>query len=74
MGGHLAPTRVPAFLNPLEEGIQGVQPSMPEGTDVFGRDGLPFMDLAGTYCEAIPFHSLLKPINETHRRGLDLEV
>jgi hypothetical protein len=47
---------------------------MPEGNDVFGRDGLPFMDLAATYCEEIPSHSLLKQINETHRRGLDLEV
>lgn len=30
------------------------------------------MDLAGKYAEAIPFHTLLKQINETHRRGIDV--
>ena len=39
--------------------------------DAFGRDLL-FMDPAGKYAEEIPFHTLLKQINETHRRGLDL--
>jgi hypothetical protein len=31
------------------------------------------MDLAGRYAEEIPFHTLLKQINKTHRRGLDVE-
>jgi hypothetical protein len=34
---------------------------------------MPFMDLAARYADAIPFHTLLKQINETHRRGLEVE-
>jgi hypothetical protein len=45
---------------------------MQEGTYVFGRDDLPFMDLAERYSEEIPFHTLLRQINETHRRGLEI--
>jgi hypothetical protein len=55
-------TRFPAFLDPLRE-----------GTYSFGREDLPFMDLAAKYSEQIPLHTLLKQINETHRRGLEVE-
>ncbi|MBK1717806.1 general secretion pathway protein GspF [Thiocystis violacea] len=65
-------TRFPAFLDPLEEGIKAVHAAMKDGSYVFGREDLPFMDLAGKYAEEIPFHTLLNRINETHRRGLDL--
>jgi hypothetical protein len=30
------------------------------------------MDPAGEYAEEIPFHTLLKQIDETHCRGLDV--
>lgn len=65
--------RFPAFLNPLEEGIQALHKSMLEGNYLFGREDLPFVDLATRYADQIPFHTLLKQINETHRRGLDLD-
>ncbi|MEA3276455.1 MAG: hypothetical protein U9Q81_14435 [Pseudomonadota bacterium] len=65
--------RFPAFLDPLEEGIKSVYRSMEEGTYSFGREDLPFMDLALRYVDEIPFHTLLKQINETHRKGLDLD-
>lgn len=65
--------RFPAFLNPLEEGIQALYKSMLEGNYLFGREDLPFIDLATRYADQIPFHTLLKQINETHRRGLDLD-
>jgi hypothetical protein len=64
--------RFPAFLDPLQEGIQALYDAMKEGHYAFGREDLPFMDLAGKYAEEIPFHTLLKQINETHRRGLDV--
>ncbi len=64
--------RFPAYLDPLEEGIKDLFAKMSEGTYSFGREDLPFMDLASKYAEEIPFHTLLKQINETHRRGLDL--
>ncbi|SDW01051.1 hypothetical protein [Thiocapsa roseopersicina] len=41
-------------------------------SEAFEREDLPFMDPAGKYAEEIPFHTLLKQINETHRRGLDV--
>lgn len=65
--------KFPAFLDPLEDGIRAVYDSMKDGTYSFGREDLPFMDLATRYADEIPFHTLLKQINETHRRGLDLE-
>jgi hypothetical protein len=64
--------RFPAFLDPLQEGIQALYDAMKDGRYAFGREDLPFMDLAGKYAEEIPFHTLLKQINETHRRGLDV--
>jgi hypothetical protein len=63
--------KVPTFLDPLEEGIQGLFRSMQEGTYAFGRESLPFMDVAARCADEIPFHTLLKQIDETHRRGLD---
>lgn len=66
-------SKFPAFLDPLEAGIRAISESMKSGTYVFGREDLPFIDLAAKYSEEIPFHTLLKQINETHRRGLDVE-
>lgn len=65
--------KFPAFLDPLEEGVKAVYEAMKAGAYAFGREDLPFMDLAGRYADEIPFHTLLKQINETHRRGLDVE-
>ncbi|AFL72681.1 hypothetical protein [Thiocystis violascens] len=62
----------PAFLDPLEAGIKAIYTAMKDGSYAFGREDLPFMDLAGKYAEEIPFHTLLKQINETHRRGIDV--
>jgi len=64
--------KFPAFLDPLEEGVKGMYQSMQNGTYAFGREDLPFMDLVERYSEGIPFNTLLKQINETHRRGLEV--
>jgi hypothetical protein len=64
----------PAFLEPLAAGIRGLMQSMQDGVYSFGREDLPFMDLARRYSDSIPFHTLLTQINETHRRGLDVEA
>ncbi len=66
-------TRFPAFLDPLQEGIEAVYRSMQDGDYSFGREDLPFMDLAERYSDEIPFHTLLKQINETHRKGLEVD-
>jgi hypothetical protein len=63
-----------ALLDPLEEGIKAVFESMNSGTYCFGREDLPFTHLASRDSGEIPCHTLLKQINETLRRGLDLEA
>lgn len=65
--------RFPAFLDPLEEGIRALYQSMQDGNYLFGREDLPFMDLAARHADEIPFHTLLKQINETHLRGLEVD-
>lgn len=64
--------RFPAFLDPLEEGIKDVYRSMREGTYVFGHEDLAILALAERFSKEIPFHTLLKQINETHRKGLEV--
>ena len=46
---------------------------MCKGEYSFGREDLTFMEVANLHADEIPFHVLLKQINETHRKGLDLD-
>ena len=64
--------RFPAFIEPLEDGVKQVYEAMVAGTYQFGREDLEYMDILCRYEDQIPFHSLLKQINETHRKGLDV--
>ncbi|MES9844865.1 MAG: hypothetical protein ABW162_00080 [Candidatus Sedimenticola sp. PURPLELP] len=64
--------RFPAYIQPLEEGINEIYEAMCSGEYAFGREDLPFVEIASRYGDDIPFYSLLKQINETHRRGLDV--
>jgi hypothetical protein len=64
--------RFPAFLETLEQGIQGVFDAMRNGEYAFGREDLPFMEIVEMHADQIPFAILLRQINETHRRGLDV--
>ena len=65
--------RFPAFLGPLQEGIDAVYRSMRAGSYAFGREDLPFMDVAAAHADEIPFYSLLRQINDTHRKGLEID-
>ena len=65
-------TSFPAFIEILEEGVNELYQSMVDGRYAFGREDLPFMEIAAMNAEQIPFHVLLQQINETHRRGLDV--
>ncbi len=67
-------TSFPAWLDPLEQGIKGVFQAMSEGRYAFGREDLPFMDIAEAHGDEIPFNTLLLQLNETHRRGLDVDT
>lgn len=65
--------RFPAYIEPLEEGIRQVYGAMSNGTYHFGREDLLFMDVLRRFEHEIPFQTLLKQINETHRKGLDVD-
>jgi len=64
--------KFPAFLEPLEAGVKKVYQDMCDGNYRFGREDLSFMDLVRDHAGDIPFHTLLKQINETHRKGLEV--
>lgn len=64
--------RFPAFLEPLEQGVNQVYEAMSSGTYSFGREDLPFLEIAEAHAYQIPFMLLLRQINETHRKGLDV--
>ena len=64
--------RFPAFIEPLEDGVRQVYESMLAGNYQFGREDLLFMEVLRVHEDQIPFHTLLKQINETHRKGLDV--
>lgn len=64
--------RMPAWLGQLEEGVNKVYDDMLGARYTFGREDLPFMELAERFADDIPFIMLLRQINETHRRGLDV--
>lgn len=65
-------TRFPSWLEPLEESIKALHQSMVDGGYHFGREDLAFMEIVHRHGDQIPFHTLLKQINETHRKGLDV--
>ncbi|WP_316365351.1 hypothetical protein [Candidatus Thiodiazotropha sp. CDECU1] len=66
--------RYPSFLEPLEEGIKTLYRQMQEGEYGFGREDLSFMSVVNRHSDDIPFAILLRQINETHRKGIDVEV
>jgi len=63
--------RYPAFLDPLDQGIKDLFEQMKQGTYQFGREDLSFMDIVHRYGDESPFATLLKQINETHRKGIE---
>ena len=64
----------PSYLDPLEQGIKGLYQSMVDGEYQFGREDLSFMGLVERHGEDIPFAVLLHQINETHRKGIDVDA
>lgn len=62
------------FIDELEAGLKAIHQSMKDGTYKFATGDLPFMAILDRYHEAlIPFKFLLKRINETHMKGLEIQ-
>jgi hypothetical protein len=64
----------PAYLDPLERGIKELYQSMVDGEYRFGREDLGFISVVNRHGDDIPFAVLLRQINETHRKGIDVDV
>ncbi len=64
---------VMTFLDLLEEQVKVLWDSMVQGTYEFRDEDLPFMRIVNTADDRLlPFKFLLRVINETHRKGLDV--
>jgi len=64
----------PSYLDPLEQGIKDLYQSMVDSEYHFGREDLPFMVVMERNADDIPFAVLLRQINETHRKGIDVDA
>lgn len=61
------------FIDQLENSLKQLYQNMKDGEYKFATGDLPFMEIVSKYHDAhIPFKFLLKRINETHLKGLDV--
>ncbi|MBI1425348.1 MAG: general secretion pathway protein GspF [Gammaproteobacteria bacterium] len=63
-----------AFVDDLERAVRQVYNSMADGSYHFQDKDLPFMEIVrqqGVF--SLPFRDLLNLINDTHRKGLDVQ-
>lgn len=61
------------FIGPLENSLKELYQSMKDGKYKFATGDLPFMEIVEKYHDAeLPFKFLLKRINETHMKGLQI--
>jgi len=54
--------------------VKGLYQLMVDGEYRFGREDLPFIEIANKHADDIPFNTLLRQINETHRKGIDVDA
>ena len=63
-----------SFIDELEAGLKETYESMKDGSYQFATGDLPYVALMENYHpEMVPFRYLLKRINETHMKGLELK-
>ncbi|MCK5395161.1 MAG: general secretion pathway protein GspF [Gammaproteobacteria bacterium] len=63
-----------ALVDELEGCLKAVYESMKDGSYEFATGDLPYVALMKNYHEEmVPFRYLLKRINETHNKGLELK-
>lgn len=62
------------FVDELEKHVRELRSTMEDGSYRFANEDLPFMEYVDRYdVDLLPFGFLLRQINETHRKGLDVE-
>jgi hypothetical protein len=63
-----------AFVEDLEQAVKQVYDSMVDGSYNFQDKDLPFMEIVRQHgVFTLPFRDLLNLINDTHRKGLEIE-
>ena len=63
-----------SFMDELEQEIRALRRSMVDGEYAFGKEDLPYMGIVDKADERLlPFKYLLRMINETHTKGLDVD-
>lgn len=63
-----------AFVDDLEQAVKQVYASMVDGSYNFQDKDLPFMEIVRRHgVFSLPFRDLLNLINDTHRKGLEIE-
>ena len=62
------------FIDPLEKGLSDLLNSIADGSYEFADTDLPFMPIVESPQSAmLPLKPVLRQINETHRKGLQVE-
>ncbi len=62
------------LIDELEKHLKALYESMKDGSYQFATGDLPYVALMKNYRESlVPFRYLLKRINETHNKGLELK-
>jgi len=62
------------LVDELEKHLKALYESMKDGSYQFATGDLPYVALMKNYYESmVPFRYLLKRINETHNKGLELK-
>ena len=63
-----------AFVDDLEKSVKKIYDTMVDGSYSFQDRDLPFMEIVRQYgMFSLPFRDLLNLINDTHRKGLQIE-
>lgn len=63
-----------SFIDDLQRAVKGVYDSMVDGSYNFQDKDLPFMEIVRQHgVFSLPFRDLLNMINDTHRKGLEVD-
>ncbi len=61
------------ILEPIVAVLATMRAEMADGSYLFGKEDLPFMNVANKLSLSLPFTQHLAVINETHIKGLNIE-
>ena len=63
-----------SFVDDLEQSLKGIYAAMADGSYYFQDKDLPFMEIVRQHgVFSLPFRDLLNLINDTHRKGLQVD-